>query len=1423
MRRDLEIGSLDLSRLMGGQALEVPCMLAKNGSAFRTLTLIDTGANGFLFIDTALADSLIRHFNVTKIPLPQEVPITGYDGQRGTACTHYLRMTFIINGRRFVREPFLIAPLGRHDIILGRKWMSHYHVNPEVRLRKLIWPSELPIHQSFDRIIEIPRNTLFKPLIPNPQHQLDADKRDAALLTEDRLDIPCARPYYGPVGSPYSEEPDSELTEKPTYDLQDWELQLLRPDPPEVVRNLPLQSVTDCKTSVTESLSSRRPKYRPANLGKVTHTLETAQSLRRMAAILEGSFVPEFTVAILKRPKPPSDLSPAALPTSVDIFAVSAVAYNLVARRPNHQAFTASLDELDSIINGRLADANALVTDEASPVDWQKAADIVLNSIDYTEDEELVAKRLQSWPKYQLYQDVFSKRASDLMPPYRKHVDHKIELIQENTLSYSPLYRMTTEELLAVKQYLLDNLDKGFIAPSNAPFASPVLFVAKPDGGLRFCIDFRKLNSLTRKDQHPLPLIDETLARISKAKIFTKLDIRQAFHRIRMDPASEELTTFRTRYGTYKCKVLPFGLTNGPATYQRYMNTVLFDYLDDFCTAYLDDILIYSDNELEHQEHVCKVLQRLRKAGLQVDIKKTEFHVTRTKYLGFIISIDGIEVDPDKVSAVVNWKAPASVKGVQSFLGFCNFYRRFIKDYGRIAKPLNELTRKDTLFRMTTDCIEAFRKLQQMLVTAPILCHFQPELETQVETDASDGVIAGVMSQKHPDDQWRPVGYFSKTMAPAELNYPIHDKEMLAIVRSLQQWRADLARTDSVVRVWTDHKALEYFMTTKQLNQRQARWAEVLSEFYFQVCYRPGSQNPLADALSRREQDFGPQESVKKAQRTQILLPTENVDPQITASLSTELSPMELEDLAPVSLLDRLLTANKTSQLLADDRDKARRGEQDWSLEGGLLLWRGRLVVPDDGDLRTRLLDSVHSTVVTAHPGISKTVILVARKYYWKGLRDTIERYIANCHACKRSTVPRDKAPGMLHPLPVPQRPWQHLSMDYKSFPVDKHGYDCLFVVMDRFSKQSVSIPCYKTVTARDMAELFLKYIWCREGFPDSIVSDRGPQFVSSFWKEVCRILGIQIKLSTAFHPQTDGQTEIMNQYIDQRLRPFVNYYMDNWSELIPMMDYAQLTLPHDSIRMSPFELLKGYQPRTHWDWNTPTDAVTVREKLNQGQAVEFAARMHSAWKTAKDAIIAAQAKKQRDVNKHRRPVDFDVEDQVYVSTRNWVTDRPSRKLADQMAGPFPIQSKQGHSFEVGLPQSMKIHNVFSTGLLRKAATDPLPGQVNEPAEPINVTGQDEWEVQEIIAVRKACNQLKYRAKWLGADDDPEWYPASDFMYSPQLLRDFHLANPTLPGPPKALLGWIKAWEDGIDNYDNLEDNTAMNASSRTSFFERGG
>ena len=341
---------------------------------------------------------------------------------------------------------------------------------------------------------------------------------------------------------------------------------------------------------------------------------------------------------------------------------------------------------------------------------------------------------------------------------------------------------------------------------------------------------------------------------MSRAKRFTKLDIRQAFHRIRVDPASEDYTTFKTRYGTYKCKVLPFGLCNGPATYQRYMNDVLIDYLDDFCTAYLDDILIYSENIEDHEEHVKKVLRRLREAGLQADIKKSEFNVTRTKYLGYVLTIEGVEMDPEKVEPVRNWKRPTTVTGVRSYLGFCGFYRQFIRNFGLIAKPLTILTRPTVPFEWTEDCQKAFEELKYQLLSIQRIYHFQPELPTKLETDSSDGVIAGVLSQQHPNEKWYPLGFYSHVLNGHEPNWEIHDKELYAIVEAFRLWRPELMSATYRVKVYSDHRSLEYFMSTKMLTAKQVRWMELLSDFNFQIVYTAGKDNGKADILTRREQ-----------------------------------------------------------------------------------------------------------------------------------------------------------------------------------------------------------------------------------------------------------------------------------------------------------------------------------------------------------------------------------------------------------------------------------------------------------------------------------------------------------------------------------------------------------------------------------------
>ena len=349
-----------------------------------------------------------------------------------------------------------------------------------------------------------------------------------------------------------------------------------------------------------------------------------------------------------------------------------------------------------------------------------------------------------------------------------------------------------------MKIYIDKPLGKGFIRPSSSAAASLILLVQKPGGGLWFCIDYRALNAVTVKNRFPIPLILETLGKLTGAVRYTKLDVIHAFNRIRIKKSHEWLTAFNSRYGQFEYLVMPFGLCNAPGTFQGYINESLREYLDVFCTAYLDDVLIYSTRKEDHASHVLQVLRRLHKRGLQVNIDKCEFNTTRVKYLGMIVTTTRLKMDIKKVDAIQKWETPSSVKDVQAFLGFANFYCRFIPNFSKKIKPLNELTKgtqyttrtgnkriKYETFDWTTTCQQAFKDLKRAFTTAPVLAHYDSKLKTWVETNASDFVVAEVLSQMH-GKVLKPVAYFLKKMTPAECNYIIYDKELLAIVKSFK-------------------------------------------------------------------------------------------------------------------------------------------------------------------------------------------------------------------------------------------------------------------------------------------------------------------------------------------------------------------------------------------------------------------------------------------------------------------------------------------------------------------------------------------------------------------------------------------------------------------------------------------------------------
>jgi transposase InsO family protein len=583
--------------------------------------------------------------------------------------------------------------------------------------------------------------------------------------------------------------------------------------------------------------------------------------------------------------------------------------------------------------------------------------------------------------------------------------------------------------------------------------------------------------------------------------------------------------------------------------------------------------------------------------------------------------------------------------------------------------------------------------------------------------------------------------------------------------------------------------------------------------------YTAGKNNQKADILSRREQDVAAQELVKLDSRSRTLLGPARLDPRINAELAevfiNQTVKCILAPLGPVpddpDLIRDLKAANQESFKTIREELPPNYTVDDENL----LLFKNRLCIQRNTPLCTRLMREAHDQVSSAHPSALKTYQLLTPKYYWEGMTADCKQYVRNCGACRRSHSNQTKQQGWLHPLPIPAYPMQHMCMDFKEFPKDKEGYDAILVFIDRLGKDSVTIPCHKTIDARGLAVLFIQWIYRFGHTPESIVSDRGPQFVSAFWKEFCRIIGVKIKLSTAYHKETDGQTEIMNRYIDQRLRPFVSYYQDNWSSLLPMMDRVQMTLPHSSIGMAPYRLKFGIEPRTSWDWNTPKP-VTPAEKLNFPDAVAVATRMHKAWEIAKANMEKAQEAMSKSVNKHRRAIDWKVGDKVYLSAKNLKVERPSRKLSDQWKGPYDILEQIGNSYRLKLPEGSAIHDVFAPDVLTKDSNDPLPGQEMPKPSGEVIAGQEEYDVDEILAVKLVRGDLFYRASWIGHDPDPSWYPARDFMGSPHKLRDFHLAYPEKPGPPRRLNEWIKAWEDGVDDLNHLADDKPVQKTRRS-------
>ncbi|KAJ1593268.1 hypothetical protein NDA11_006650 [Ustilago hordei] len=834
---------------------------------------------------------------------------------------------------------------------------------------------------------------------------------------------------------------------------------------------------------------------------------------------------------------------------------------------------------------------------------------------------------------YQHLRDVFDEVEADKLPHHTEH-DLHLELIEGGKPPQGPLYLKGPKEMSELRRYLDENLEKGFIRPSKSPARSPVLFVPKKDGGLRLCVDYRGLNEITIKNRAPLPLIEEQLFLLRKARIYTKLDLRAAYNLIRVAKGDEWKTAFGTQLGLYEYLVMPFGLANAPAHFQSFINVIFRDIIGVYVVVYLDDFLIFSDTEEAHVKHVTEVLTRLRSNRLFAKLSKCEFHTKTVEFLGYIIKPTGIEMDPEKIRTVKEWPMPASIHDIQRFLGFANFYRRFIAHFARIAKPLTSLvkpTERFKKFELPEEAQQAFHQLIQSFTSAGVLQHFDYHLPTRLETDASDFAIAGVLKQEH-EGRWHPVAFYSRKMSSAEKNYEIHDKELLAVVACLTQWRHMLAGLPSQLVILTDHEALKYFKSQRRITGRQARWAMILADFDFILQYRPGDKGGEPDALTRRA-DMQPAGEEQDHNVRQLLPP--RVFAETADHDSTLVAPMlSMESIASKGLKDLV-----------------------------------KIFQPLDQELQ-----EIHSEEALRAQG--------------------------------RPMVQWRK------PLATPDRPWGSISLDFiEGLPPSKN-YDSILVIVDRLTKFAILAPTHKTVTAKQTAVLLYGHMVRLFGYPDHMVSDRGRQFISGAWKAFAEQMGVKHSLSTAYHPQTDGQTERVNQVVEQYLRMYCNYEQNDWADLLDTAAFVYNNTVHNSIGVSPFFACYGWNPKAHPD-------IPQRLGVNDPGRFEYLMDGKERCKYLQEQIREAQRRTVDQYNRKHKDIEFKVGDMVYINRRNWKTRRPTPKLDTRFAGPYPVQERVGRrAYRITLPANLRVHDVFHVSMLEPAKTSSLPHRTDQPIIP---------------------------------------------------------------------------------------------------------
>ena len=892
---------------------------------------------------------------------------------------------------------------------------------------------------------------------------------------------------------------------------------------------------------------------------------------------------------------------------------------------------------------------------------------------------------------FQEYSDIFSLVDTDL--GCTDLIDHRIEL--SNEVPFKQRHRRIPPAMFTeVKQHLQQMLQSGVIRHSKSPWCSNMVLVRKKDGGLRLCIDYRQLNKRTIRDSYSLPRIEETLDSLSGAKYFSSLDLRSGYWQCQIAEEHKQRTAFSAGpLGFFEFNSMPFGLTNAPSTFQRLMERCLQDIHLQECLIYLDDVIIFSSTLEEHLERLEHVFSRLRECGLKLKPSKCSFFQEQIKYLGHVVSASGIHTDPAKVSAIKTWPVPSNVNEVRRFLGFASYYRRFVRNFAQIARPLNSLlppTRtkkgKQNNLEYSPWCWEveqqtAFDTLIEALSSPPVLGFADFSLPFELHTDASTSGLGAVLYQVQKGKR-RVIAYASRSLSKSEQNYSTHKLEFLALKWAVTEKFYDYLYGNHF-EVKTDNNPLTYVLSTAKLDATGHRWLAALSTFDFNISYISGCSNVEADALSRMPRSDIPSTSFEAiCQATladtslvdslSVSVPSDILDGEDDTSLLDAVSVDMQKEQQADSAIKQMFTAVSSQQrpsrnsLKIADKEVKKLCKHWESLEirNGLLC--KRLSVNDESyhqiiapsSVRLRLLEGFHNKL--GHLGRDRTIDLVKKRFFWPGMVSEIERWVLNCKLCILRKRPNTTECAPLVNIKT-THPMELVCMDFLTLE-PSHGFENVLVITDHFSKFAQAIPT-KSQTAVTTARVLFEHFIVHYGIPERLHSDQGRNFESNVIKELCKLMGISKSRTTPYHPMGNGACERFNRTLMNMLGTLPTERKKGWKKFVPSLVHAYNSSSHASSGFSPFFLLFGREPRLPIDLQFNTILPTTSSEIKTKFVKDLQSRLSVAFDLAKQEMDKARSRQKQGYDTRVRGATIHVGDKVLVRR---LSERGKHKLANK-------------------------------------------------------------------------------------------------------------------------------------------------------------